>query len=208
VSERIKEQGDSDNMARTFTMRPERVAYFEAAGWKAYYDHKWLKMLRLLVLLCQEEFHIPFPQSLAAAYYTTRASLAWVPVEHDEGKVLKYLEKFYRIARLYSGLPYNVQRVAALELQYYEVHRRLAGKAEKEELLQTFIDLHCALFGLRPEPARESAEFRMLAADTVDLITSRTSTDVEGDWRKLEAYLQKAYASIAQEREQQSEAIS
>ncbi len=48
-------------MMRTFTFRPERVAYFEAAGWKAYYDHKWLKMLRLLVLLCQEEFHIPFP---------------------------------------------------------------------------------------------------------------------------------------------------
>ena len=68
-------------MAKIFTMQPERVAYFEAAGWKAYYDHKWLKMLRLLVLLAQEQFHIPFPMSLAAAYYTTRASLAWVPVE-------------------------------------------------------------------------------------------------------------------------------
>ena len=112
-------------MMRTFTLRPERVAYFEAAGWRAYYDHKWLKMLRLLVLFCQEEFHIPFPQSLAAAYYTTRASLAWAPVEHDEHKVLRYLVKFYRVARRYSGLHYEVKRVAALELQYFEVHRRL-----------------------------------------------------------------------------------
>ncbi len=82
-------------------MQPERVAYFEAAGWKAYYDRKWLKMLRLIVLLCQEQFHIPFPMSLAAAYHTTRASLAWAPVEHDEQKVLKFLEKFYNVARLY-----------------------------------------------------------------------------------------------------------
>ena len=180
-------------------MQPERVASFEAAGWKAYYDRTWLKMLRLVVLLCQEQFHIPFPMSLAAAYYTTRASLAWAPVEHDERKVLRYLEKFYGLARRYAGLHYEVKRVAALELQYFDVHRRLSGTSEKAEFLQTLIALHCAMFGLTPEQARESAEWRLLAANTVDLITSRTSTDVEGDWRKLEAYLQKAYGSIVQE---------
>lgn len=186
-------------MTRKFTMRPDRVAYFEAAGWKAYYDRKWFKMLRLIVLLCQQQFHIPFPMSLAAAYYTTRASFAWVPVEHDERKVLRYLEKFYAVARRYSGLRYDVKRVAALELQYFEVHRRLSGKEEKEEFLQALIALHCAIFGLTPEQARESAEWRLLAANIVDLITSRTSTDIEQDWRKLEGYLLKAYSSIAHE---------
>ena len=24
---------------------PERVAYYEAAGWRAYYDHRWLRAL-------------------------------------------------------------------------------------------------------------------------------------------------------------------
>jgi hypothetical protein len=47
----------------------------------------------------------------------------------------------------------------------------------------------------------------MLAANTVDLITSGTSTDIEGDWSKLEASLQKAYASVAQQTQKQSEAI-
>ncbi len=101
-----------------------------------------------------------------------------------------------------------MKQVAALELQYFDVHRRLSGKVEKEELLQTLMALHSALFGLTPEQARESAEWRLLAANTVDLITSRTSTDVEGDWSKLEAYLQKAYGSIVQEKQKQSEAIS
>jgi hypothetical protein len=190
-------------MTKIFTMQPERVAYFEAAGWKAYYDRKWLKMLRLIVLLCQEQFHIPFPMSLAAAYYTTRASIAWVPIKHDERRVLRYLEKFYGVARRYSGLHYDVKRVAALELQYFDVHRRLSGKPEKEEFLQTLIALHSAIFGLTSEQARESAEWRLLAANTVDLITSGTSTDVEGDWSKLEAYLRKAYDSIVQETNKQ-----
>jgi hypothetical protein len=190
-------------MATTFSLNPDRVVYFEAAGWRAYYDHKWIKMLRLIVGLCQEQFHIPFPNSLRAGYYTTRASAAWVPVDHDEQKVLRYLEKFYQVARRYSGLRFDPSRVALLELQYFDVHRRLAGNPEKEEFLQTLIDLHSAIFGISPEQAKESAEWRLLAASTVDLITSHTSADVKGDWKKLEEYLRLCYRSIQQEIDKQ-----
>jgi hypothetical protein len=183
-------------MAVRFGFDPERVAYFEAAGWRAYYDQKWLKMMVLLIQLFQEQFHIPFFMSLLAAYYTTRASIAWAPIDHDERKVLAYLEKFYRLARRYSGLTYDVSRVAALELQYFAVHRRLAGKPEKDEFLQTLIDLHSAIFGLPAERVRESAEWRLRAAKTVDQITSHTSTDIEGDWARLKEDLQRCYRSI------------
>ena len=190
-------------MATTFKLNPDRVAYFEAAGWRAYYDHKWIKMLRLIVGLCQEQFRIPFPKSLLAGYYTTRASVAWVPVDHDEQKVLRQLEKFYQVARRYSGLKFDPSRVALLELRYFDVHRRLAGNPENEEFLQTLIDLHSAIFGISPEQAKESAKWRLLAATTVDLITSHTSTDVEGDWKKLEEYLRLCYLSIQQEIDKQ-----
>ena len=183
-------------MATTFKFNPERVAYFEAAGWRAYYDHKWIKMLRLIVGLCQEQFRIPFPMSLLAGYYTTRASAAWVPADHDEQKILRYLEKFYQLARRYSGLKFDPSRVAVLELQYFDVHRRLSGKPEKDEFLQILIDLHSAIFGLTSEQMKESAEWRLLAANTVDLITSNSSTGVEGDWVKLEEYLRRCYRSI------------
>jgi hypothetical protein len=186
-------------MTATFEFNPDRVAYVEAAGWRAYYDRKWIKMLRLFVGLCHEQFRIPFPMSLVAAYYTTRASLAWVPIDHNERKILTDLENFYRIARRYSGLNYDTARVADLELQYFDVHRRLSGNPEKGEFLQTLIDLHSAIFRLSPEQVQESAEWRLLAANTVDLITSNTSTDVEGDWAKLEEYLCRCYRSIQSE---------
>ncbi len=98
-------------MATTFQFNPDRLAYFEAAGWRAYYDRKWLRMLWLIVALCQEQFQIPFPISLLAAYYTTRASVAWVPVDHNEQKVLAFLEKFYRMARRYSSFRFDPERV-------------------------------------------------------------------------------------------------
>ncbi len=185
-------------MAVTFD--PDRVAYFEAAGWRAYYDRNWPKLLRLIVSLCQEQFGIPFPQSLRAAYYVTRASVAWAPVDHDERAVRAYYEKFYRIALRYSGLEFDAVRVAELELRYNDDHRRLAGQQDKTDFIETMTSLHSALFGITPEQARESAVLRVQANNTVDLITGHTSTDIEGDWRKLEGELRRCYLSIKQAR--------
>ena len=186
-------------MATTFRINAERVAYAEAIGWRAYYDRSWLKVLQLIVSLCQEQFNIPFPMSLLAAYYTTRASAAWVPEDHDLAKVRRYLGKFYAIARRYSGLQFDVERVAGLELQYFDVHRRLVGQEDKSEFIQTMIELHSALFGLTSEQARESAELRVKASNTVDLITGKKSTNEAADWAKLEEYLRQCYASIQRE---------
>ncbi len=183
-------------MASAFQFNPDRVAYFEAAGWRAYYDRNWLRLLNLIVSLCQEQFRIPFPVSLLAAYYVTRASVAWVPFDHDERVVQAYYEKFYRLARRYSGLTFDPAQVAALELKYNDIHRNLSGKPDKTEFVQTMTELHSAIFGLSPEQVRESAALRVLANNTVDLITSQTSTDVEGDWAKLEDYLRQCYRSI------------
>jgi hypothetical protein len=180
----------------TFTFNPDRVAHFEATGWRAYYDRQWLKLLRLVVALCQEQFHIPFPISLLAAYHVTRASVAWVPVDHDVRKVQAFYSKFYRLARRYSGLTFDPEKVGALELEYNDVHRRLSGKPDKTEFNETMTKLHSAIFGITPEQARESAELRVLANNTVDLITSKTSTDPEADWIELEDYLRRCYRSI------------
>ena len=174
------------------------MAYFEANGWRAYYDRNWMRLLRLIVGLCQEQFRIPFPVSLLAAYYVSRAAAAWAPVDHDEKVVKEFYERFYRLAKKYSGLDFDPVQVAALELQYNDVHRQLSGEEDKAEFIETMVALHSAIFGLSPEHARPSAELRVLANNTVDLITSGKSTDVEGDWRKLEDILRGCYRSIQQ----------
>ena len=181
---------------QVFRFQPARVAYFEAHGWRAYYDRAWLRLLWLIVRLCQEQFHIPFPVSLLTAYYVVRASAAWAPVDHDEMVVLAYYEKFYRLARRFSGLRFDPAAVARLELRYNDVHRRLVGQPDKRAFVETRVELHAALFGIAPEQARESAELRVAANNTVDTISGRTSADPEADWRKLEEQLRGCYRSI------------
>ena len=79
-----------------FTFDPDRVAALETAGWRAYYQRRWGTLLRVVVILCQEQFHIPFPISLLAAYYDTRASVAWAPLDHDARAVEAWYARFYR----------------------------------------------------------------------------------------------------------------
>ena len=181
---------------------PDRVAYYEAAGWRAYYDRRWGRLLRLIIQLCQEQFRIPFPRSWQAAYYVTRASVAWVPVDHDAGVVQAYYEQFYRLARRYSGLHFDPAQVAALELRYNDDHRRLSGQPDKTAFLATMVELHSVVFNISPAQARESAQLRVQANNTVDRITSRTSKDIEGDWRRIRRDLRACYRSIARATEE------
>ena len=184
--------------ARTFDFNPARVAHYEVEGWKAYYDRAWLKLLRLVVALAQEQFHIPFPMSLLAAYYITKASVAWVPKEHDEIAIRTNLEKFYRIALRHSGLKFDPGQVATLEARYWDEHRRLSGLPNKIPFIQTMIALHAAIFGLTTDQAKESGQLRVEANNVLDTITGHTSPNPAADWLRCEELLRQAYTSLQQ----------
>ena len=179
-----------------FRFDPDRVAYLEAEGWRAYYDRRWLAVLQLLITMCQDQFHIPFPLSIVAAFYATRAAMIWVPVDHDARAVLVWYTRFYRLARRYSGLHFDPRRAAALELEYNDVHRELVGVEDKSRFVDTMTRLHSEIFNLRPEEARESAEQRVVAANIVDRITSGNSTNPSKDWEDIQAALRRCYRSV------------
>lgn len=182
--------------AKAFQFNPNMVAKYEVEGWKAYYDHNWLRLLSLVVRLVQAQFRIPFPYSLLAAYYVTRASAAWVPKDHDQQKITAYLEKFYRLALRFSGLRFDARQVAMYEAEYWDAHRRLVGQADKTAFLNAMIALHAAIFQLTAEQARESAELRVEANNVLDTITGRTSTDPARDWLICEDLLRRCYTSL------------
>jgi hypothetical protein len=180
-----------------FHFDAKQVAYYEVESWKCYYDRNWLKLFRLVVALNGTQFRIPFPMSLAATYYATRATVAFVPKEHDRNSVITYLEKFYRVALRYSGLSFDPREAAMWENEYWEAHRRLSGKPDKTDFIEAMTQLHATVFGLSPEQAAESAKFRVEANNVLDMITAHTSSDPASDWRRCEHLLTRCYASIA-----------
>ena len=180
-------------------LHPERLAELEAGLWRAYYDRNWPRVVKLMVQLNQEQFHIPFPLSLVAAYYIARASVAWAPVDNDPDTVRRQLLRYYRIARRWSRLSFEPRRAADLEIGYWIEHRRLSGQPDKASFIDAMTGLHSELFDLPQARMRDSAEWRVRANNTVDLITSGSSSDPEADWAKVEVELVECYRSIDRE---------
>jgi uncharacterized protein YndB with AHSA1/START domain len=163
----------------------DRLAYLETEIWRAYYERRWARVLRLTLELVREQFGLSWPRAVVAAYHTTRAAIAWAPVKHS-----------VRTARVADA-----DHVADLELDYWIVHRDLSGrpKLRKQPLERCLADLHAALFDLPREVTGESGVARARAADVVDEITSGRSRDVPGDWALVEQHLRDCYRSIGQQ---------
>lgn len=179
-----------------FIFDPVRVARLETMAWRAYYDRRWLSLLYCTERACADQFRIPFPVSVRAAYYATRAATAFKPVDNDADLAAAALERYYVIVRRYSGLEFDPAEVARAEIRYWVVHRRLSGRADHSALVDAFAELHGVTFAIPRDRARESAEWRTRAAVTVDDITGRRSTDVERDWRRVEDELRFGYRSL------------
>ena len=193
-------------MPANIKFNPESVAYYEKAGWEAYYERKWFTCFRLLVQLNREQFRMAPFMALAAALDTVRASVAFAPVDNDVPKATYFIERFFAKARQSLSIQADAKTLAALEMEYWIVHRQLAVRRQQnhddtyiEPMIQSLANLHAALFDSTPALMRRSAELRALAAQTVDRITGRYSTDVAGDWRQVEAHLYEAYQAVNSE---------
>ncbi len=182
----------------------ERVAYFESAGWRAYYDRDWLRVLGLIVQLNREQFGMSWPNAILASVDVVRASLAFAPVDNDIPKATRHLADYYAKARRAAGISADAETLAALEMNYWVIHRRLANerkaapdhKGDLTPMVDALASLHKTLFDLTPEVARRSAEMRAAAAARVDRITGGYAEDVQADWRQIEVELKAAYKMI------------
>lgn len=190
-------------MQRRLRFNSDRVAYYEKAGWEAYYNRQWGRVLALMIGLNREQFHMPWWVACTAALDTVRAAKAFAPVDHDLPAATRHLVNYYAKARRYADIATMAEALAALEMDYWVVHRQLALRRQQnhadsdiEPMVQSLARLHAALFGTTVEAMRPSAKARALAAVAVDRITGKYSTDVAADWREVERYLQEAYRMV------------
>lgn len=190
-------------MATRTKFDPAKVAYYEATGWKENYDHRWLRVFWLMVQMNHEEFGMSWPTAVAAAIDIVQAAVAWSPADNDIPAATRHLEKYFAKARRSANLTAAAKELADLEIDYWIVHRQLAIRRLKdhsdtdiEPMIQSLARLHAALFESTVEAMRPSAEYRALAAMTVDRITGHYTDDVPGDWRRIEQYLQQAYQAV------------
>jgi hypothetical protein len=191
------------------SFNPAKVAYYEKAGWAAYYAREWLLAFQLMIQLNREEFRMPLGAAILAAIDIVRASIAFAPLQNNNVPGAKFhIQRYYEKARRSVGIKADAKTLANLEIDYWIVHRQLArerrqsvenGKGAIDNtapMVESLVRLHTALFQATPEAIQRSAELRAKAAVAVDRITGQYSSDEVADWAEVEAKLAEAYSAL------------
>jgi hypothetical protein len=176
---------------------PDAVARLETAMWRSYYEKQRLRLFNELSELLRTQYNMPLVRSNRVAYYAANAAFVFKKGKQrsDYEQALPDLIKFYQSVRNMSDIPFDVERAARLELEWWIVHRERAKHAPG--------DLDRALAALQAEIYRVPIERLMdhgrLRAEAMTIRDTKAESGVvtEADWEQIDQLLYKSWRSLA-----------
>ena len=151
---------NTNSLMRTFN--PKQVAYYEKENYVAYYQKRWLRLLRASVGMVKEAFSLSWPQAVYAAYLVARAEIAFAPFPNNDVPLAEaYMRRFYAFIKKVHNANFDVAEVARLDVKWWEIHRRLFGNPQNQELVDAVAALYAVTYGVEPERVRQAAYHRV-----------------------------------------------
>lgn len=176
----------------------DEVARLETAMWKSYYAKEKFQLFRELAQLMRTQYKMPFVRSNLAAYYAANAAVVFQRGKErpDYEKALPDLIKFYTTIRNMSDTPFEVDRVARLELEWWIIHRQ-RDKHVPGDLPRALAELQSAIYGL---PADQFMEHAKARADAMTIRDTKAEAGgvSDADWARIDELLHKSWKSLAE----------
>ncbi len=145
---------------------PCRVGNLESDAWVSYYRRQWILFLRSAVGLTRHTFGLPWPATLWGAWLVLRANQLWAPFPaNDPDAARRMMERFYRLVASRYHEPFDAARAAALEVEWWRVHREYQRGPEGGErgLVDALAALYAYVYEVPDFSVRLAAEQRALA---------------------------------------------
>jgi hypothetical protein len=159
--------------SRLRSFDPVRIADLEYRAWVGYYLRKWPQVLVASVELVRVGFGMDGYRTLYGAWLVLRANQLWAPFpDNDPDRALACMRRFYALVRLSYGEPASPAKAAALEVDWWRVHRQVqystAPRGTGDELVESVTRLYCYLYGEPEAQVRPAAVHRARAMDLSD----------------------------------------
>lgn len=176
---------------------PDEVARLETAMWRSYYDKQHLKLFNQLSELLRTQYHMPLVRSNEVAYYGANAAFVFKQgsKRSDYEKALPDLKKFYGEIRRISDIPFDVDRVAQLELEWWIVHRQ-REQHKPGDLDRALAELQAEIYHVPVEKLLEHGRLRAEAMTIRDTKAEQGKV-TEEDWARIGELLQQSWRSLA-----------
>lgn len=176
---------------------PDEVARLETAMWRSYYEKQRLQLFRQLSELLRTQYNMPLVRSNQVAYYAADAAFVFKKGKQraDYEKALPELVKFYDAVRKMSDVPFDVDRVARLELEWWIIHRQRANHAPGD-LERALAELQAEIYQVPIERLMEHGRLRAEAM-TIRDTKAESGGVTEADWARIDELLHESYRSLA-----------
>lgn len=177
---------------------PDEVARLETAMWRSYYEKQHLKLFNELSELLRTQYQMPPLRSSEVAYYGANAAFVFKQGKErkDYEKALPDLKKFYGEIRKISDIPFDVDRVSQLELEWWIVHRQ-RSQHKPGDLDRALAELQAEIYRVPVEKLLEHGRLRAEAM-TIRDTKAEAGAVTEADWAKIDQLLRQSWRSLAQ----------
>jgi hypothetical protein len=176
---------------------PDAVARLETAMWRSYYEKQRLRLFNELSDLLRTQYNMPLVRSNLVAYYAANAAFVFKKGKQrsDYEQALPDLIKFYQSVRNISDIPFDVERAARLELEWWIVHRERARHAPGD-LDRALAALQAEIYGVPIDRLMEHGRLRAEAM-TIRDTKAEAGAVTEADWERIDQLLHKSWRALA-----------
>ena len=176
---------------------PDEVARLETAMWRSYYEKQQVRLFNQLSELLRTQYDMPLVRSNRVAYYAADAAFVFKKGKKraDYELALPALVKFYQSVRNMSDIPFDVDRAARLELEWWIIHRERAQHVPGD-LDRALADLQAEIYRIPVEKLMEHGRLRaeaMTIRDTKAALGGVT----EADWARIDELLRQSWHSLS-----------
>jgi hypothetical protein len=164
--------------------------------WKSYYAHERLSLFGELATLLRRQYDLPMLRSYVVAFHAARGAAVFQKGQKhsDYEKALPDVREFYGAIRRVSSEPFDIERAARLELDWWIVHRERAAHP-REDLDRNLAELQGELYHLPTDRVMEHARLRaeaMLIRDRA----AESGTPSGEQWAEIERLLRSSWRSL------------
>jgi len=175
---------------------PDEVARLETAMWRSYYEKQRVQLFNQLSEMLRRQYHMPLVRSNSTAYHAANAAFTFKQGKgrSDYEKALPDLVKFYTAIRNMSDIPFDVNRVARLELEWWIIHRERA-RHPPGDLEKALAELQAEIYQVPVERVMEHGRLRA-AAMTIRDTKAQGEGMKEEDWSRINELLRQSWRSL------------
>lgn len=175
---------------------PDEVARLDTAMWRSYYGRERLRLFLELGEVLRTQYGMPYVRSNVVAVKAAKAAFVFKDGKSraDYEKALPDLVAFYREIRAVSSTPFDVERAARLELEWWIIHRE-RERHDPNDLVVALAELAGEVY---QQPAGDFMEHARLRAEAMTIRDTKAAAGgvTEEDWANIDGLLHESWRSL------------